>query len=94
MMIPAILLNMNAFENIFANGFHSIIGSPALMALLLVGFFGAFVMFQGTGWTQKIVIIIPALLLAGAIEPIFAIIGLFIIVLVVFFALSQFALKR
>jgi len=53
-------------ETIIGNGFSSVFGSNDIIGLILLAFFGAFVMLQDTRFDVKVLIMIPALLLAMA----------------------------
>jgi hypothetical protein len=51
-------------ETIIGNGFSSVFGSNDIIGLIFLAFFGAFVMLQDTRFDVKVLIMIPALLLA------------------------------
>jgi hypothetical protein len=67
-----LLLSINPIESSISNGLTSVINNNAILALLMVAFFMIFVMLQGTRLDGKVAIMIPALFLAIALEPIFA----------------------
>lgn len=83
------LLAINPLESAISDGIFSVINNNAILALILLGFFMIFVMLQGTRLDAKVAVMIPALFLAIALEPIFA----FVVVLGVGF-LAWKALSR
>jgi Ca2+/Na+ antiporter len=60
---------VNELEIIFSSGFASVVGSPVIEALLLIGFFGAFVMLQNTRLEGKLCVLVPAILLSLLFVP-------------------------
>jgi hypothetical protein len=51
-------------EQIIGDGFFAVFGSNEIIALILLGFFTAFVMLQDTRFDVKVLILTPALLLS------------------------------
>lgn len=65
-------------------------GSPFILALMVGGFFLAYVMLQNTRLDGKIVILVPALFLCIAIIPLASLILAFIISGVLYLAYTRF----
>lgn len=78
-------------EELFYNSFLSIFGDPIYIGLCVLAFFTGFVFMQNVNTTQKISIIVPASLLAGAFIPFGGVIsGLLIGVFLGFLAMRLF----
>jgi hypothetical protein len=82
---------LQPLEALIYNGFDSIIGgNMAIMGLLVLAFFGGFVLLQGTRTDVKALILVPAFVLSMAFLT-----GDFIILTLVALALLlMFALNR
>lgn len=78
------------FETMIWQAFLDSVGDPVWLGLLIVTFFTAFVMLQGTRLDGKILVIVPALLLAAAFIPIITIVIGFGIGGLVFYAIMRF----
>jgi hypothetical protein len=64
-------------ETLIYTSMVQIVGDPMILGLLILGFFGAFVMLQGTRLDGKMVILFPASILAVVyIGPLVVIIAL------------------
>lgn len=57
------------FEAIISQGFMSIIGDPLVFGLLIIGFFGAFVMLQGQRLDGMVLVLVPAFILSAMFLP-------------------------
>lgn len=79
-------MGMQALENIFYEGAMQIAGDPVFIGFLVIIFFGAIVLVQNTRLDGKLVVLIPAMLLAIAFIP--AIFLLFALVLAVILYLA------
>jgi hypothetical protein len=62
-------MTQTGLETMFSDGFTNTVGDPIFLGLILVGFLGAFVMLQGLRLDGKMLILVPALLLASAFIP-------------------------
>lgn len=65
---------MSTVEQFMADGFQSSFGDTAVMGILVLAFFGVFVMLQNTRFDAKLAIMVPATILAAAFIPWFGIV--------------------
>jgi len=54
-------------EQLIYQGFMTMVGDPLFLGFLVLGFFGTFVMLQGTRIDHKLAILVPAFILAMAV---------------------------
>lgn len=82
---------LNPLETIMADGFMQVVGDPLFLGIIILGFFGALAMIQGTKLDGKLVIIVPAFILALSFFPPFIVL-LFALALAVilFHAFNKF----
>ncbi len=57
-------------EAFIGNGMGQVVGDPIFLGLLVLGFLGGFVLLQNTRFDAKLLVIVPAMLLAMAFIPI------------------------
>lgn len=62
------------FENVIGEGANQVVGDPLVMGLMFLGFFMAFIMLQNTRLDHKIMVLVPASILAMVWIPWFSIV--------------------
>lgn len=60
---------MSSIEEFLASGFQTVLGDAALEGILVLVFFGAFVLLQNTRLDHKVCILAPGVLLAALFIP-------------------------
>ena len=78
------------FEEVIGNGFTSIVGDQTMIGVLLLAFFGGFLLLQDTRLDVKILIMVPALLLAMTYISFFNVVVALILAVLVYAALMKF----
>ena len=75
----------------FYQGALSTVGDPTWLGILVFVFFGGFVMLQNVGFSTKIAIMVPAILLSLFLFPstTWAYIAVFVFVLIVYIGLKR-----
>lgn len=75
-------MSFQPLEEMIYNGFLNTVGNPLFLGLLVLGVFSAFVLMQNTRTDAKVVILVPAFILASAfISPLLVLGGLALSVL-------------
>lgn len=77
-------------EDFFGASWNSVVGDPLVSGVLLIAFFGIFVMLQNTRLDGKIAVLLPALILASLFAPIFIAFAVFLAGGLLYLALTKF----
>lgn len=80
---------MSTFEQFLADGFQNSFGDTAIMGIMVLAFFGIFVMLQNTRFDVKLAIMVPAFILASAFIPWFAILLALVLGTIVYLAVMK-----
>lgn len=77
-------------EDFFGSSWGNIVGDPLVSGVLLLAFFGIFVMLQNTRLDGKIVVLVPALVLASLFASIFIAFAVFFAGGLLYLAFTKF----
>jgi hypothetical protein len=77
------------FEEIIGNGFTSVVGDQTMIGVLLLAFFGGFLLLQDTRLDVKILIMVPVLLLTMTYIDIFNVVIVLVLTVLAYLALMK-----
>jgi hypothetical protein len=77
------------FEEIIGNGFMSVVGDQTIIGLLLLAFFGGFLLLQDTRLDVKVMIMVPVLLLTMTYISFFNVVVALILSVLAYLALMK-----
>lgn len=83
------MAGLQVIENIIGNGLMLILGNSALIGVLVLSFFGGWVILANTRADVKVLIIFPALVMAAAFWPPLLIVYVFGFMVIVGWALMK-----